>query len=259
MSSLGQLVAGVAHEINNPVNFIHGNVNYVRTYAHELLQILNLYQKHYPNPSLEIQDTIEAVDLDFIISDLTNVLRSMETGTERIQNIVRSLRIFSRMDEAEMKSVNIHEGLDSALMLLDSRLKSTDPMIQVLCSYDDIPDIECYAGQLNQVFMNILTNAIDAIDTLTFSSQRSIQITTTLLNKTQVEIRIKDSGIGISDAEKKRLFDPFFTTKPIGKGTGMGLSICYQIITRHGGQLTCNSTLGEGAEFVIQIPTLLPT
>ena len=259
MSSLGQLVAGVAHEINNPVNFIHGNVNYVRTYAQDLLQILNLYQKHYPNPNLEIQDTIEAVDLDFLISDLTNVLRSMETGTERIQNIVRSLRIFSRMDEAEMKSVNIHEGLDSALMLLDSRLNATDPAIQVLCNYDDIPDIECYAGQLNQVFMNILTNAIDAIETVSLSSQRSIQITTTLLNKTQVEIRIKDSGTGISDAEKQRLFDPFFTTKPIGKGTGMGLSICYQIVTRHGGQLTCNSTLGEGAEFVIQIPTLLPT
>ena len=259
MSSLGQLVAGVAHEINNPVNFIHGNVNYVRTYAQDLLQILNLYQKHYPNPNLEIQDTIEAVDLDFLISDLTNVLRSMETGTERIQNIVRSLRIFSRMDEAEMKSVNIHEGLDSALMLLDSRLKATDPAIQVLCNYDDIPDIECYAGQLNQVFMNILTNAIDAIETVSLSSQRSIHITTTLLNKTQVEIRIKDSGTGISDAEKQRLFDPFFTTKPIGKGTGMGLSICYQIVTRHGGQLTCHSTLGEGAEFVIQIPTLLPT
>ena len=259
MSSLGQLVAGVAHEINNPVNFIHGNVNYVRTYAQDLLQILSLYQKHYPNPNLEIQDTIEAVDLDFLILDLTNVLRSMETGTERIQHIVRSLRIFSRIDEAEMKSVNIHEGLDSALMLLDSRLKSTDPAIQVLCNYDDIPDIECYAGQLNQVFMNILTNAIDAIDTISLSSQRSIQITTTLLNKTQVEIRIKDSGTGISDAEKQRLFDPFFTTKPIGKGTGMGLSICYQIVTRHGGRLTCNSTLGEGAEFVIQIPTSLPT
>ena len=259
MSSLGQLVAGVAHEINNPVNFIHGNVNYVRTYAQDLLQILNLYQKHYPNPNLEIQDTIEAVDLDFIISDLTNVLRSMETGTERIQQIVRSLRIFSRMDEAEMKSVNIHEGLDSALMLLDSRFKSTNPAIQVICNYDDIPDIECYAGQLNQVFMNILTNAVDAIDTNNPAIQQSIQITTTLLNKTQVEIRIKDSGTGISDAEKQRLFDPFFTTKPIGKGTGMGLSICYQIVTRHGGQLTCNSTLGEGAEFVIQIPTLLPT
>ena len=259
MSSLGQLVAGVAHEINNPVNFIHGNVNYVRTYAQDLLQILNLYQKHYPNPNLEIQDTIEAVDLDFIISDLTNVLRSMETGTERIQQIVRSLRIFSRMDEAEMKSVNIHEGLDSALMLLDSRFKSTNPAIQVICNYDDIPDIECYAGQLNQVFMNILTNAVDAIDTNNPAIQQSIQITTTLLNKTQVEIRIKDSGTGISDAEKQRLFDPFFTTKPIGKGTGMGLSICYQIVTRHGGYLTCNSTLGEGAEFVIQIPTLLPT
>jgi two-component system, NtrC family, sensor kinase len=259
MSSLGQLVAGVAHEINNPVNFIHGNVNYVRTYTQDLLNLLNLYQKHHPKPNAEIQDTIEAIDLDFIISDLTNVLRSMESGTERIQQIVRSLRIFSRMDEAEMKSVNIHEGLDSALMLLDSRLKATEPQIQVICEYDDIPDIECYAGQLNQVFMNILTNAIDAMDTIPASRDRSIHITTHLLDQTQVQIRIKDNGLGISDSEKKRLFDPFFTTKPIGKGTGMGLSICYQIITQHGGQLTCNSTLGEGAEFVIQIPMLLPT
>ncbi len=259
MSSLGQLVAGVAHEINNPVNFIHGNVNYVRTYTQDLLHLLDLYQKHYPKPNREIQDTIEAIDLDFIISDLTNVLRSMETGTERIQQIVRSLRIFSRMDEAEMKSVNIHEGLDSALMLLDSRLKATEPNIQVICNYDDIPDVECYAGQLNQVFMNILTNAIDAMDSLNYLTDRNIYITTKLISKTQVEIRIKDSGVGISEAEKQRLFDPFFTTKPIGKGTGMGLSICYQIITQHGGQLTCNSSLGEGAEFVIQIPTLLPT
>jgi two-component system, NtrC family, sensor kinase len=259
MSSLGQLVAGVAHEINNPVNFIHGNVNYVRSYTQDMLHLLNLYQKHYPNPNLEIQETIEAIDLDFIISDLTNVLRSMEAGTERIQQIVRSLRIFSRMDEAEMKFVNIHEGLDSALMLLDSRLKATEPNIKVICNYDDIPDIECYAGQLNQVFMNILTNAIDAMDSIVIVNARKIQIRTKLLNETQVEIRIKDSGIGISDAEKQRLFDPFFTTKPIGKGTGMGLSICYQIVKQHGGQLTCQSKLGEGAEFVIQIPTLLPT
>ncbi len=258
MSSLGQLVAGVAHEINNPVNFIHGNVNYVRSYAQDMLTLLNLYQKYYPNPHIDIQDNIEAIDLDFIISDLNNVLRSMETGTERIQQIVRSLRIFSRMDEAEMKSVNIHEGLDSALMLLDSRLKAVNADIQVICHYDDLPDIECYAGQLNQVFMNILTNAIDAMASISLEQQREIQITTKLLNQTQVEIRIKDNGIGISDAEKQRLFDPFFTTKPIGKGTGMGLSICYQIITQHGGRLTCNSKLGEGAEFVIQIPTSLP-
>ena len=258
MSSLGQLVAGVAHEINNPVNFIHGNVSYVRSYTQDLFELLNLYQKHYPLPHPELQETIEAIDLDFIISDLTNVLRSMETGTERIQQIVRSLRIFSRMDEAEMKSVNIHEGLDSALMLLDSRLKASDPAIEVHCTYDILPDIECYAGQLNQVFMNILTNAIDAIEEHRMSTCNQILISTHRLNRKEVEIRIKDSGRGISEREQQRLFDPFFTTKPIGKGTGMGLSICYQIITQHGGQLTCHSNLGEGAEFIIQIPIQLP-
>ncbi len=258
MSSLGQLVAGVAHEINNPINFIYGNVSYVRSYTQDLFELLNLYQKHYPLPHPELQETIEAIDLDFIISDLTNVLRSMETGTERIQQIVRSLRIFSRMDEAEMKSVNIHEGLDSALMLLDSRLKASDPAIEVHCTYDILPDIECYAGQLNQVFMNILTNAIDAIEEHRMSTCNQILISTHRLNRKEVEIRIKDSGRGISEREQQRLFDPFFTTKPIGKGTGMGLSICYQIITQHGGQLTCHSNLGEGAEFIIQIPIQLP-
>ncbi len=269
MSSLGQLVAGVAHEINNPVNFIHGNVNYVRTYTQDLLGLLNLYQKHYPNPAVEIQESIESLDLDFIISDLTNVLRSMETGTERIQQIVRSLRIFSRMDEAEMKSVNIHEGLDSTLMLLDSRLKAMQPDIQVHCDYADLPDIQCYAGQLNQVFMNILMNAIDALNDIAKLNQkdenksevsdRTISIQTRLVEDQKVEIRIQDTGNGISPQVQKRLFDPFFTTKPIGQGTGMGLSICYQIITQqHGGQLLCNSTPNEGAEFIIQIPMKLP-
>jgi two-component system, NtrC family, sensor kinase len=263
MSSLGQLVAGVAHEINNPMNFIHGNVNYVRSYTQDLLGLLNLYQKHYPNPAMEIQDSIEVLDLDFVISDLTNVLRSMETGTERIQQIVRSLRIFSRMDEAEMKSVNIHEGLDSTLMLLDSRLKAKTPEIQVLCDYGNLPDIQCYAGQLNQVFMNVLMNAIDALNDLlkaeTVECDRTIHISTLQIEDQQVEIRIRDTGAGMDDQIQQHLFDPFFTTKPVGQGTGMGLSICYQIITQqHGGQLICESTIGEGSEFVIQIPIALP-
>ncbi len=267
MSSLGQLVAGVAHEINNPMNFIHGNVNYVRSYTQDLLGLLNLYQKHYPNPAMEIQDSIEALDLDFVISDLTNVLRSMETGTERIQQIVRSLRIFSRMDEAEMKSVNIHEGLDSTLMLLDSRLKAKTPEIQVICNYGNLPDIQCYAGQLNQVFMNVLMNAIDALNDLLkvstdepeSSPNRTIHISTLQIEDQQVEIRIRDTGAGIDAQTQQRLFDPFFTTKPVGQGTGMGLSICYQIITQqHGGQLICESKIGEGSEFIIQIPIALP-
>jgi two-component system, NtrC family, sensor kinase len=267
MSSLGQLVAGVAHEINNPMNFIHGNVNYVRSYTQDLLGLLNLYQKHYPNPAMEIQDSIEALDLDFIISDLTNVLRSMETGTERIQQIVRSLRIFSRMDEAEMKSVNIHEGLDSTLMLLDSRLKSKTPEITVICDYGNLPDIQCYAGQLNQVFMNVLMNAIDALNDLVKAEvsngescrDRTIHIRTIQIEDQQVEIRIRDTGAGINAQTQQRLFDPFFTTKPVGQGTGMGLSICYQIITQqHGGQLICESKLDEGSEFIIQIPIALP-
>ncbi len=267
MSSLGQLVAGVAHEINNPMNFIHGNVNYVRSYTQDLLGLLNLYQKHYPNPAMEIQDSIEALDLDFVISDLTNVLRSMETGTERIQQIVRSLRIFSRMDEAEMKSVNIHEGLDSTLMLLDSRLKAKTPEIKVLCDYGDLPDIQCYAGQLNQVFMNVLMNAIDALNDLVKVStdepeslpDRTIHISTLQIEDQQVAIRIRDTGAGMDAQTQQRLFDPFFTTKPVGQGTGMGLSICYQIITQqHGGQLICESKVGEGSEFVIQIPIALP-
>jgi two-component system, NtrC family, sensor kinase len=267
MSSLGQLVAGVAHEINNPMNFIHGNVNYVRSYTQDLLGLLNLYQKHYPNPAIEIQDSIEVLDLDFVISDLTNVLRSMETGTERIQQIVRSLRIFSRMDEAEMKSVNIHEGLDSTLMLLDSRLKAKTPEIQVLCDYGDLPDIQCYAGQLNQVFMNVLMNAIDALnDSLKVDvsddearCNRTIYISTVQIEDQQVSIRIRDTGVGMNAQTQQRLFDPFFTTKPIGQGTGMGLSICYQIITQqHGGQLICESKVDEGSEFIIQIPIALP-
>ncbi len=267
MSSLGQLVAGVAHEINNPMNFIHGNVNYVRSYTQDLLGLLNLYQKHYPNPAMEIQDSIEALDLDFIISDLTNVLRSMETGTERIQQIVRSLRIFSRMDEAEMKSVNIHEGLDSTLMLLDSRLKAKTPEITVICDYGNLPDIQCYAGQLNQVFMNVLMNAIDALNDLVkvqvsegeSCRDRTIHISTIQIEDQQAEIRIRDTGAGMNVQTQQRLFDPFFTTKPVGQGTGMGLSICYQIITQqHGGQLICNSKLGEGSEFIIQIPIALP-
>ena len=262
MSSLGQLVAGVAHEINNPVNFIFGNVTYLDEYLQSLLQILALYQQHYPEPAPAIQSLSAQVDLEFVLEDLPKTLQSMRVGSERIQAIVTSLRTFSRMDEAEMKAVNIHDGIDSTLMILQHRLKgcAQQPEITVQKHYAELPLIECYAGQLNQVFMNILTNAIDA---LTENGARipapAIAITTELVAPDQVMIRIVDNGPGMTTTVQRRLFDPFFTTKPVGKGTGMGLSISYQIVTeRHGGQLTCTSQLGQGTQFCIQIPIVQP-
>ena len=268
MSSLGQLVAGVAHEINNPVNFIYGNLTYANDYTQNLLKLLQLYQKHYPEPVTEIQEEIEASDIEFLLEDLPKILSSMKLGSERIQQIVTSLRSFSRMDEAEMKEVNIHEGIDSTLMILQHRIKakSDRPAINIIKEYGKLPLVECSAGQLNQVFMNILSNALDALDERdaqrsTYEIQQkpsSISIHTELSSTNHVEIRIIDNGPGIPKSVLERLFDPFFTTKAVGKGTGMGLSISYQIITeRHGGTLECISTPGEGAEFKVMIPLKL--
>jgi signal transduction histidine kinase len=265
MSSLGQLVAGVAHEINNPVNFIHGNLEHGETYVQELLTLVELYQQHYPQPDPEIQAELEAMDWEFIKSDLPKMLASMQTGTKRIRQIVLSLRNFSRSDEAEIKSVNIHEGLDSTLMILQHRLKeqSYRPAIEVVKDYGTIPSVECYPGPLNQVFMNILGNAIDALEELaqhqTFEDFQArpgtISIRTRLARDQWVEIAIADNGPGIPEVVQKRIFEPFFTTKKIGKGTGMGMSISYQIITeRHHGQLQCVSRPGQGTEFRIEIP-----
>ncbi len=268
MSSLGQLVAGVAHEINNPVNFIHGNLDHVEECTQDLLALVQLYQQYNPNPAAEIQTTAEDIDLEFLQEDLPKLLSSMKVGTERIRQIVLSLRNFSRIDEADFKSVDIHEGIDSTLMILQHRLKAKaeQPEIAVIKDYGTVPLVECYAGQLNQVFMNILVNAIDALEEnnskLTYQeiedNPNQIKIRTSVVNSTLLEVAIADNGVGISKEFQQRIFDPFFTTKPIGKGTGMGMSISYQIVTeKHGGKLECFSTYGKGTEFIIQIPLRL--
>jgi PAS domain S-box-containing protein len=260
MSSLGQLVAGVAHEINNPVNFIYGNLKHAESYMQDLLGLLRLYQECYPQPSDVIQQEARAIDLDFLLEDLPKLLNSMRVGADRIQAIVTSLRIFSRMDEAEMKEVDLSACIDSTLMILQNRLKAKPDRgkIEVIKSYAAIPPVECYAGQLNQVFMNIISNAIDALEETGVDNpelEPQINISLEMPTATEVIIRLTDNGAGIPDEAKARIFDPFFTTKPIGKGTGMGLSISYQIVTeKHRGQLECNSAPGAGTEFVIRIP-----
>ncbi|MEL6814066.1 MAG: PAS domain-containing protein [Cyanobacteria bacterium J06598_3] len=257
MSSLGQLVAGVAHEINNPVSFIYGNVNPANRYAESLISLLKRYQAHYPEPPDDIAEALEDLDVDFITEDLLKLLASMKLGADRIRQIVSSLRTFSRKDEADKKSVDIHQGLDSTLMILGSQLKGQQhrPAIDVIKDYGELPKIYCYAGQLNQVFMNILGNAIDALATC---AQPQLKISTRLENQ-QVLIAIQDNGGGMPEAVRSQIFNPFFTTKPIGQGTGMGLSISYQIVTeRHGGSLLCHSSETEGTTFAIQIPQEQP-
>ncbi len=256
MSSLGQLVAGVAHEINNPVNFIFGNLVHATQYIEDLLRLVELYQKYYPEPLKPILEEIEAIDLDFLSQDLPKLLSSMKIGANRIRQIVLSLRNFSRLDEAEMKPANIHEGIDNTLLLLQNRLKGKVgyPEIQVIKEYGLIPEVECFPGQLNQVFMNLLVNAIDALEESPVNNpQISIR---TFQEGDNIKISIVDNGCGMTEEIRKKLFDPFFTTKPIGQGTGMGLSISYQIIVeKHRGKLLCFSTFGNGSEFVIIIPS----
>ncbi|MEB3341213.1 ATP-binding protein [Okeania sp.] len=268
MSSLGRMVAGVAHEINNPVNFIHGNITYAKNYIQDLFGLLQLYQNYYPHPHPEIESEIEAIELNFLQEDLKKVLTSMEIGTERIIEIVKSLRTFSRLDEAEIKEVDIHEGIDSTLMILQNRFKPKSGFvgIEVIKEYGQLPKINCYAGQINQVFMNIISNAIDAIEEVQFSQSRSekmgevgcIRIKTQVIENNWIKILIADNGGGMSEKVQSNLFEPFFTTKSIGKGTGLGLSISYQIIVeKHQGKLECNSQIGKGTEFIIMIPIKL--
>jgi PAS domain S-box-containing protein len=268
MSSLGQLVAGVAHEINNPVNFIYGNLAHASRYTYDILGLLELYQREYSQPTPEIREEIDAIDLDFLITDLPKLMTSMQVGADRIRGIVRSLRTFSRLDEAEMKAVDIHEGIESTLMILQNRLKGKPehPEIEIIKQYSPLPKVFCYAGQLNQVFMNLIANAIDALELENVSSPENqlsvhpyIKICTEAMGSDRVAIRIADNGSGMTPEVQQRLFDPFFTTKPVGVGTGLGLSISYQIIVdKHGGELHCSSELGKGTEFVIEIPISQP-
>jgi two-component system, NtrC family, sensor kinase len=256
MSSIGHLVAGVAHEINNPVNFIHGNLRPASEYFQDLLNLVKLYQEHFPDPPTKVKMQIDAINLDFLKEDLLKLLNSMRIGTDRIREIVLSLRNFSRHDEAECKRVNIHQGIDSTLMILQHRLKSTreNHEILVIKDYGKLPPIECHSGQLNQVFMQLLNNAIDSVSAQCMGEQGEIKIKTKLLSNNRISIKISDNGLGIPQEIQSKLFDPFFTTKPVGKGTGLGLFISHQIVVnKHGGNLYCHSTLGQGAEFVVEI------
>lgn len=267
MSSLGQLVAGIAHEINNPVNFIYGNLSHTNQYVSDLLWLINLYTEHYPTPVPEIQAAVQEVDLEFIQVDLPRLMASMQAGAERIRQMVLSLRNFSRLDEDGLKSVNIHEGIDNTLLILQHQLQAQPPKengtarpeIKVIREYSKLPSVECYPGQLNQVFMNLLSNAIDTLEEqqeINPRHQPKIWISTSLLrHSSRVAIKIRDNGLGIPPELQSRLFDPFFTTKPVGKGTGLGLAISYKIIAeKHKGDLICSSTVGWGSELTIEIP-----
>ena len=282
MSSLGQMVAGVAHEINNPVSFVCGNLVHAGRYAEDLINLLQLYQKHYPQPVPAIKKEVEAIDLNFLMLDFPKALSSMQMGADRIRQIVLCLRNFSRLDEGKMKPVNLHEGIDTTLVILNNRLKATPKYqgITVVKEYGDLPLVECYGGLLNQVFMNIFSNAIDALEQQANrvaqarrmacleqastgirlrgdppSQNQQIRIRTQVIDNEWVVIRIADSGPGMPEDVKARIFDPFFTTKPMGQGTGLGLSISHQIVVeRHGGKLKCFSAPDRGTEFVIEIP-----
>jgi two-component system, NtrC family, sensor kinase len=271
MSGLGQLIAGIAHQINNPITFIHGNIPHIQRYVQDLLQLLSLYQKHYPHPNSEIQRQAETIELNFLLEDLPKVLSSVQVGTNRIHQLVRSLQNFSRKDRGNKEPADIHKAIDDTLLILQHRLqaRADQPGITIVKEYGNLPIVECYPGLLNQVFMNILSNAIDALEQANQERNpaeleqlnNAIAIRTEVLNQTKngknpsIIVRISDNGLGIPKAILGRIFDPFFTTKPVGKGTGLGLSISYQIVVeKHGGTLKCLSEPGQGTEFWIEIP-----
>lgn len=277
ISFLGQLVTGVAHEVNNPVGFISTNLYHANQYVQDLISLVKLYQKQFPSPGYEIEYNINTMDLGHVLQDLPKLISSMKLGTERIQGIMQSLRNFSRVDGAEKKAVDIHEGLETSMMILQHRLKALPKRaaINIVKEYGNLPKVECYPVLLNQVFMNLLSNAIDALEESIMMTQlssennsegsyttgshgylRKLQILiSTTIDKEQVTIKITDNGMGISESVQSQIFQPFFTTKPEGKGSGLGLSISYQIITeKHGGTLSCISSQEKGTEFVIKIP-----
>ncbi len=261
MSSLGQMIAGIAHEINNPISFIHGNIAHINQYMQDLLDLINVYQQEDAHYSNLVPEKAAEIDLDFIAEDLPKILNSMKAGSSRIKNIILGLRNFSRLDEAQMKAVDIHEGIDNTLMILAHRLqiRSNFPEIKVIKNYAQLPNVTCFASQMNQVFMNILNNAIDALeDSLTQGKTTDnpiIQISTQLIDANILRITIADNAYGMTATVQQKIFDPFFTTKPVGSGTGLGLSISYQVVVdQHKGRLTCNSASGHGTEFLIDIP-----
>ncbi len=279
MSSLRILVAGIAHEINNPINFVYGNLSCVKTYTTDLLDLVQAYQQLIPHPPEVLRQKVEEIDLSFLAEDLPSLIHSMQAGTRRVREIVLALRNFARLDEAEFKPANLHDGIENTLLILHHRLeKSADrPAIQVIKEYGDLPKIECYPGQLNQVFLHLINNAIDALEEKeqkrhflaskgelpldqkpfaeTQSDENRIWIRTEVYNRNRIRITIADNGIGIPEQVRSRLFDPFFTTKPVGKGTGLGLALSYQIVReKHGGRLWYESTPAAGTQFVVEIP-----
>jgi two-component system, NtrC family, sensor kinase len=260
MSSLGALMASIVHEINNPVSFIYGNLSHAEIYTKDLLHLIDLYQKYYPEPSAEIQNQIEDMDLDFIIEDLPRVMSSMQMGASRIREIVKSMGIFSRTDNSHIDLCNLNESIDSTMLILRNRLKSKTgrPDIHLIKNYGKLPAVECYAGQLNQVFMNLITNAIDALEEAAANrpdAELKISISTEVAEFDRVRVRIADTGAGMTPQIKQRMFEQFFTTKEIGKGTGLGLSIVRKILVEnHRGILLCDSEIGKGTEFIIELP-----
>ena len=259
MSSLGQMIAGIAHEINNPISFVQGNIEPLKEYFQDLLDLIKTYQIEYPNPSTAIIQKQAEIDFDFLLQDLDKLLGSMNVGAERVHEIVKSLRNFSRLDEATVKDVDIHEGLDSTLLILNHRLKHN---VTVVKKYGDLPLVRCYPAQLNQVFTNIIVNALDAMtedscdrngNGLSVPSKK-LTITTRRVKRNRVQIIIRDNGPGIPRKLREKIFDPFFTTKPVGKGTGLGLGICFTIVQQHHGKIRVGSKLGKGTEFAITLP-----
>ncbi|MEO1375893.1 MAG: response regulator [Cyanobacteria bacterium J06635_10] len=274
MFALGHLVAGIAHEVNNPVSFIYGNLEYVSEYVRDLINLIQTYQQEYPHPTKKIQKIQEEIDLDFLMNDLESLMGAMYRGADRIRSIVLALQNFSRHDETSYKQVNIHHGIDSTLIMLQHRLEKNsyrNATIKIVKQYSSLPLIYCYPSELNQVFMHVLNNAIDSLneqaknklEDLTFTptisiATSSIEYDTLCVNSRAASfarISIADNGTGIPDEVRKNIFDPFFTTKPVGKGSGLGLSICYQIIVqKHSGKILCDSTSSEGTEFILEIP-----